>query len=70
MSWFRIKWISYNQFNNIKQIGKGGFATIYSAIWTNNNPLHIKKKYKKLQKVALKYLHNSQNLTDEFINEV
>src|SRR5215211_5649856 len=28
-----FEWIPYNQFNNIKEIGKGGFATIYSAIW-------------------------------------
>ena len=26
-------WIPYNQFSDIKKIGKGGFATVYSAIW-------------------------------------
>ena len=26
------EWIPYNQFNDIKEIGKGGFATVYSAI--------------------------------------
>ena len=28
-----VEWIPYNQFNHIKEIGKGGFATVYSAIW-------------------------------------
>src|SRR5438874_13234362 len=28
-----FEWIPYNQFSNIKEIGKGGFATVYSAIW-------------------------------------
>src|SRR6266496_4040772 len=28
-----FEWIPYNQFNDIKLIGKGGFATVYSAIW-------------------------------------
>lgn len=28
-----FEWISYDQFENIKEIGKGGFATIYSARW-------------------------------------
>ncbi len=26
------EWIPYNKFENIKKIGKGGFATIYSAM--------------------------------------
>src|SRR4051794_31422447 len=28
-----FEWIPYNQFSNIKEIGRGGFATVYSAIW-------------------------------------
>ncbi|CAB4444236.1 unnamed protein product [Rhizophagus irregularis] len=28
-----FEWIPYNQFNDIKEIGKGGFSTVYSAIW-------------------------------------
>src|ERR1044072_3516148 len=39
-----LKWIPHNQFNNIEEIGKGGFATIYSATWENKT-------------VALKCLH-------------
>ena len=30
-----FEWIPYNQFNKIKQIGKGDFFTVYSATWEN-----------------------------------
>jgi serine/threonine protein kinase len=67
-----VEWIPYNQFDNIKEIGKGGFATVYSAIWKNGPLDFYKNEYKRLpnKKVALKYLHNSQNITSEFLNEV
>ena len=64
-----FKWIPYNQFNHFKKIGAGGFATVSSAIWADT-PLHTKVKHRKLKKVALKCLHNSQDITDEFVNEV
>ncbi|UZO17294.1 uncharacterized protein OCT59_008652 [Rhizophagus irregularis] len=52
-----FEWIPYNQFNEIKEIGKGGFSTVYSAIWKNF-------------KVALKCLDNSQHPANELLNEV
>ena len=53
-----FKWIPYDQFSNIEEIGKGGFATIYSAIWNNRT-------------VVLKQLNDSQNVSsNEFLNEV
>ena len=69
-----FEWIPYNQFSNIKEIGKGGFATVYSAIW-KDGPLKYKyynRKYtrKSDYEVALKCLHNSQNITNEFLNKV
>src|SRR3954464_15561261 len=71
-----FEWIPYNQFSDIKEIGRGGFATVYSAIWkdgpleyTNDNG-KFKYKRKSNYKVALKRLHNSQNITNEFLNEV
>ena len=73
--WYDII-IPYNQFNNIKEIGKDGFITIYSAIWKNGqlNYNTCKKIYKRIlrnqnQKVSLK-CYNSQNIADEFFNEV
>ena len=31
----RMKFIPYNQFENIKLIGKGGFSKVYKANWVN-----------------------------------
>ena len=71
-----FEWIPYNQFSDIKEIGRGGFATVYSAIWkdgplkNNSSKEYTRKSYYANQKVALKCLHNSQNITNEFLNEV
>ncbi|POG53550.1 kinase-like domain-containing protein [Rhizophagus irregularis DAOM 181602=DAOM 197198] len=69
-----FEWIPYKQFNNIKEIDKGGFATVYSANW-KNGPLEFdtdKKIYIRNPNrvIALKCLHNSQNITNKFLNEV
>jgi hypothetical protein len=69
-----FEWIPYNQFNYIKEIGNGGFATVYSTIW-KNGPLKYdanKKIYTRVpnKKIALKCLNNLQNVTDKFLNEV
>ena len=39
-----FEWIPYNQFSEIKEIGKNGSITVYSAIWMNG-PLHKKHHY-------------------------
>ncbi|GET64903.1 kinase-like domain-containing protein [Rhizophagus irregularis DAOM 181602=DAOM 197198] len=64
-----FEWIPYDQFNDIKEIGKGGFSTVYSAIW-KDGLLSYKGKRKSNTKIALKCLNNSQKLLDKFINEV
>ena len=70
-----FEWIPYNQFSDIKEIGRGGFATVYSAIW-KDGPLRYDEDNEEYTResnykiVALKYLHNSQNIGDEFLNEV
>ena len=69
-----FEWIPYNQFNDIREIGKGEFARIYSAKW-KDGPLNYyfnKRKYIKDSNitVALKCLHNSQNISSEFFYEV
>ena len=72
-----FEWIPYNQFSDIKEIGKGGFATVYSAIWKDgqleynkDNAEYVRKSYNANKNVALKCLHNSQNITNKFLNEV
>ena len=69
-----FEWIPYNQFYDIKKIGEGGFAEVYSAIW-NDGPLNYddsKNEYIRNQnkKVVLKCSHNSQNNINEFLNKV
>ena len=66
-----FEWIPYNQFSDI---GRGGFATVYSAIW-KDGPLKYNSRSKEYTrasnyKVALKCLQNSQNITNESFNEV
>jgi hypothetical protein len=71
-----VEWIPYNQFNNIKIIGKDDFATLNSAIWIDGSLEYNydKMKWKRIpkQEVVLKYFGSSQNsnITDEFLNEV
>jgi serine/threonine protein kinase len=69
-----FEWVPYNQFSNIKKVGEGGFAEVYSAIWIdgplcydNSNNEYIRTQNKN---VALKCLHNSQNISNKFLNEV
>ncbi len=71
-----LEYIDFEQFDLVKSINKGGaFSTIYSAIWMegprwiwdegseqwiHNGPI----------KVALKRLNNSQNISEEYLNQV
>ena len=69
-----FEWIPYNQFDNIEEISKGDYATIHSATW-KDGPLYnnYDNRYtrKSDKKVSLKFLHQkSQNITNEFLNEV
>jgi hypothetical protein len=67
-----FEWIPYNQFDEIKETGKNDSITIYSAIW-KDGPLYyyysrcIRESNKG---VALKCLHNSQDMIEFVINEV
>ncbi|CAB5388895.1 unnamed protein product [Rhizophagus irregularis] len=69
-----VEWIQYDQFNNIRKIGKGCFSTVYSALW-ENGPLQYNTNYEGLERdhsieVALKCLHDSQNISNGLLNEV
>ena len=72
-----LEWIEHDRFEEIKYLAEGGFGTIYKAIWKDgyikkwdsaNNQWQRTKLHRGL--VALKCLHNSQNITDEFLKEV
>ena len=70
-----IEWIEYDRFENIEYLAKGGFGTTYKAIWKDGyirsldfeNHQWIRSG---IMDVALKCLHNSQDITDEFLREV
>jgi hypothetical protein len=69
-----FEWIPYNQFNEIKEMGKNSSIIMYSAIW-KDGPLHYDYIYAKYirdsnKEVALKCLQNSQNNVEILINEV
>ncbi|GBB96108.1 hypothetical protein RclHR1_26860001 [Rhizophagus clarus] len=55
-----LRWIPYNQFKNIEYLNKGGFGTIYKAIWLQSS---------EEMEVALKCLNNLNENLDEFLNE-
>jgi hypothetical protein len=63
-----FEWIPYNQFNEIKEIGKNNLMIVYSAIWKDGPLLNNKRDANK--EVALKCLQNSQNNIELLINEV
>ena len=70
-----LEWIEYDRFENIEHLAEGGFGTVYKAIW-KDGPIEEwdseKNQWKRWVKttVALKCLHNSQNITAEFLKEV
>ncbi|GBB83326.1 hypothetical protein RclHR1_10050009 [Rhizophagus clarus] len=59
----RLKWIPYNQFKNVKYLDKGGFSTIYKAIWLTEHKEVVLKCLNNLNKNNL-----NENL-DDFLNE-
>jgi hypothetical protein len=79
-----IEWIEYDRFENIEYLAKGGFGTTYKATWkdgyirswdSENNQwkrYKFNEEYKRGEglPVALKCLHKSQDITDEFLREV
>ena len=62
---FFLEWVPFDRFEDIKQIGEGGFAKVYSATWIDGNAKYYRQdhdeSWKKLDskplKVALKRLN-------------
>ena len=75
-----LEWIPYNRLANIKYLAKGGFSTVYKAIWLDgyvNKWDYDKKQWNrwisdsiKGYSVVIKGLNNSSNINEEFLNEV
>ncbi|CAB4484451.1 unnamed protein product [Rhizophagus irregularis] len=54
-----LKWVPFGRFKDVKQIGVGGFAKVYSATWIDHGI-----------KVALKRLNGSENMSAVYLNEL
>ena len=72
-----LEWVPFDRFEDIKQIGEGGFAKVYSAKWIDGRSNYIKQDdggWKKSEpkpiNVALKRLNGSQNVSAKYLNEV
>ena len=39
-----LEWVPFDRFEDIKQIGEGGFAKVYSAKWIDGRSKYIKRK--------------------------
>ena len=72
-----LEWVPFDRFEDVKKIGEGGFAKVYSATWMDGISRFKEQDnggWKKLdpepKKVALKSLNGSQNMSAEYLNEV
>ena len=69
----KLEWIEYDRLKNIEYVTKGGFGTIYKAIWKDGMIYRWDCETKRstyTNEVALKSLNNSKDITLEFLNEV
>ncbi len=64
-----FEWISYDRFNDVKELGKSDLITVYSAVW-EDGPLYWNKIewIRSDKQVILKCF--LQNDIDELLNEV
>ena len=75
-----LEWIPYNRLTNIKYLAKGGFSTVYNAIWLDGYIQWWDYDNKQWNRwisdsikgceVVIKSLNNSSNINEEFLNEV
>ena len=70
-----LEWIPYNRLTNIKYLAKGGFSTVYNAIWLDGWIRYWdydENQWDRCEgwEVVIKSLNNSSNINEEFLNEV
>ena len=71
-----LEWIEFDQFDLVENINKqGAFSSIYSAVWMEGPRWNLDEEAETWTrsgpiKVVLKRLDNSQNMSQEFINQV
>jgi hypothetical protein len=62
-----VKWIPYNQFNNVKKVGKNGFAT---ALWKDGLLIYNKIKMKHERIPNIEVTLKCSNVISNLLNEV
>ncbi|GBC07860.1 hypothetical protein RclHR1_07730013 [Rhizophagus clarus] len=67
-----LEWVEYDKFENIEYFAKGGFGTTYKAIWKDGCIKFYGEQWERSgeTKVALKCLHDSQNITVKFLKRI
>ncbi|GBC43325.1 kinase-like protein [Rhizophagus irregularis] len=71
-----LEWIEFDQFDLVENINKrGAFSSIYSAVWMEGPRWNLDEEAEVWNrngpiKVVLKRLDNSQNMSQEFINQL
>ncbi|RIA99343.1 kinase-like domain-containing protein [Glomus cerebriforme] len=70
-----LEWIPFDRFRYVKNFAEGGYGTISTATWLDgprtlrDEKMQTKWKRDPRKKVILKFLRNSENITQEFIND-
>ncbi|UZO13075.1 uncharacterized protein OCT59_004581 [Rhizophagus irregularis] len=66
-----IEWIEYDKFEDVEYLAKGGFGTTFKAVW-KDGPWETTfcNQREGETKVVLKCLHNSQDITADFLKEI
>ena len=71
-----IEWIPYEKFERVKHLAEGGYGTVYSANWDDDDgrilgwDINQNEWRRDHLMVALKELNDSQNITADFLQEV
>ncbi|RIB15695.1 hypothetical protein C2G38_1562241 [Gigaspora rosea] len=70
-----IEWIPFNRLSDVKEIGKGGFGSVYSATWLDGiRRVERINTFKRAREpssiVALKTLTSSKENNFDFLKEV
>ncbi|GBB96664.1 hypothetical protein RclHR1_02800014 [Rhizophagus clarus] len=72
-----LEWVPFDRFTDVREIGEGGFAKVYSATWIDsksnyyiNDDGNYKKMEAKRKAVALRKLNESQNMPEKYLNEL
>ena len=70
-----LEWVPYEKFSDIEYVAKGGFGTVHKAKWIDGHIMNWnigQNKWNRVknEKIVLKSLNNSQNITTDFLQEV